>query len=59
MRSLDQSAKREGLTRSEFVRESLRNSLFDMKFEELHSYGVAKARAKGFKTEEQILRAAS
>lgn len=59
MKDLDQMAKREGLTRSELVRESVRDSLFDRKFEELHAYGVSKARAKGFKSEEQIFKAVS
>lgn len=59
MKDLDQTAKREGLTRSELVRESLRNALFDRKFDELHTYGVSKARQKGFKSEEQIYRTVS
>lgn len=59
MKDLDQLAKRDGMTRSELVRESVRNTLFDRKFDELHAYGVLKARAKGFKSEEQIFKAVS
>lgn len=59
MKELDRAARNEGLTRSELVRESLRNSLFDRKFEELHAYGAARARRKGIRSEEKVFRTVS
>lgn len=51
---LDKTAKEEGLTRSDVVRESLREYLFLRKFRNLRAKMVQKAMAQGIFTDEDV-----
>ena len=53
-KELDALIKREGLTRSDLVRESLRSFLAIRKFHELRLRLTAKAKAKGIFTDEDV-----
>lgn len=55
-RLLDQVSKRSGQNRSEIVREALRRQLALLRFEELRRRVLPFAEARGYLTDEDVLR---
>ena len=55
-RELDAVTRREGMTRSDLVRESLRNYLAIRRFRQLRLKLTAKAKAQGIYTDEDVFR---
>ena len=53
-RELDAVTRREGMTRSDVVRESLRNYLAIRRFRQLRMKLTAKAKAQGIYTDEDV-----
>jgi len=53
-RELDAVMRREGLTRSDVVRESLKNFLAIRRFRELRMKLTAKAKARGIHTDQDV-----
>lgn len=53
-KELDRVIAKEGLTRSDIVRESLRKYLFTLEFKRLRARMVAKAQAKGVHTDRDV-----
>ena len=56
---LDEAVRQEGLSRSDLIRESLRDYLFVRKFRSLRAKMVAKAAARGVFTDEDVFRLVS
>ena len=52
--ALDQLSEEEGVTRSDVIRESLRDYLFVRRFRALRARLVAKAQARGIYTDEDV-----
>jgi len=53
-RELERITKKDGVSRSEIMRESLRDYLWRREFEELRRRMVARARAQGVFTDEDV-----
>ena len=53
-KALDQLSEEEGVTRSDVIRESLRDYLFVRRFRALRARLVAKAQARGIYTDEDV-----
>ncbi|MDE3225247.1 MAG: ribbon-helix-helix protein, CopG family [Nitrospirota bacterium] len=53
-KELDAIAKREGVSRSDLIRESLRDFLFVRNFRRLRETMMAKAKAKGVYTDQDV-----
>ena len=53
-KNLDKVCKEEGVSRSELVRESLRDYLFTRRFRILRARMLAKARAQGIYTDQDV-----
>jgi len=53
-KELDAIAKREGVSRSDLIRESLRDFLFVRNFRRLREAMMAKAKAKGVYTDQDV-----
>lgn len=53
-KELDAIARREGVSRSDLIRESLRDFLFVRNFRRLRETMMAKARAKGIHTDQDV-----
>ena len=53
---LDRSAKETGRTRSEIVKEALRSFLWEERFEELRKTVRAKAKKRGYVTDEDVFK---
>jgi len=53
-KALDESCAEQGLSRSDLVRESLQDYLFVRRFRQLRARLVAKARARGIYTDEDV-----
>jgi metal-responsive CopG/Arc/MetJ family transcriptional regulator len=53
-KALDQLSDEEGVSRSDLIRESLRDYLFVRRFRALRAKLVAKARAQGIYTDEDV-----
>ena len=56
---LDQLSQAEGVSRSDIVRQSIRDYLFVRRFRSLRKSMVAKASARGVFTDEDVFRAVS
>jgi len=52
--ALDEVSEEEGVTRSDVIRESLRDYLFVRRFRALRAQLVTKARARGIHTDEDV-----
>lgn len=53
-KALDELSEEEGVTRSDVIRESLRDYLFVRRFRALRARLVAKAQARGIYTDEDV-----
>jgi len=53
-KELDKAMKEEGVSRSDIVRESLRNYLFIRRYRRLRDRGLGKAEARGIYGEEDV-----
>ncbi len=53
---LDAATAEEGLSRSDLIRESLRDYLFMRRFRQLRSRMMAKAQAQGIHTDEDVFK---
>lgn len=56
---LDKAMKEEGVSRSDIVRESLRNYLFIRRYRKLRDEGLGRAEARGVFTEEDVFESVS
>lgn len=58
-RELDKTAREEGISRSDVIRESLRYYLFMRRFRRLRAKAVAKAQAQGIFTDGDVFKRVS
>ena len=58
-KELDRIIEKEGVTRSDIIRESLRKYLFTLQFKRLRNRMVAKAQAGGVHTDEDVFKEVS
>lgn len=58
-KALDGSAKRRGMSRSQWIQEIVRKSLFRERLESIRRIAVPQARKAGFYTDEDIFKAIS
>jgi metal-responsive CopG/Arc/MetJ family transcriptional regulator len=58
-KKIDKIAKRRNSSRSDIIRESLKNYLFELEFEELRNKFIPKAQAKGIFTDEDVFKIVS
>lgn len=59
MREIGKAAKREGVSKSDLVRESVKRALFIKNFRALRDWAVPRARTKGFYTDEDVFKIVS
>ena len=55
-RDLDKASAEEGMSRSDLIRESLRDYLFMRRFRQLRSRMMAKAQAQGIHADEDVFK---
>jgi len=58
-RDLDKATAEEGLSRSDVIRESLRDYLFMRRFRQLRARMMAKAQAQGIHTDDDVFKRAT